>query len=96
MKNPHGVEPTRFIKRKDSKYAIYPSSSDGPIFGYYPYYDIVITDNCNNNSNNRIGDPSYFRYECHPQYRSSLYVNTAGPNSKNYFTVLDYEVFTHN
>ena len=94
MKNPHGVEPTRFIKRKESNCAIECDSVCGPIFGYYSSSDIHITNNCNNNSNNKIGDPSHFQYECHPQYRSSLYVNTAGPDSTNYFSVLDYEVFT--
>ena len=96
MKNPHGVEPTRYMT-KDSKYAITCRGDCGPTFGFdYPNYDILITNNCNNNSNNWIGDPSYFCYKCHPQYKSSLFVNTAGPNSNNYFTVLDYEVFTHN
>ena len=32
-------------------------------------------------------------YECHPEYKSSLFVNTAGPNEKNCFSVLDYEVY---
>ncbi len=97
MKNPYGVEPTRYMKKEDGDYAITCMGNFGPTFGSdYPFCDILIKDNCNNNSNNRIGDPSSFRYEYHPQYKSSLYVNTAGPDSYNYFTVLDYEVFTHN
>lgn len=35
-------------------------------------------------------------YECHPEYKCSLFVNTAGPLEKNYCTILDYEVYTHN
>lgn len=35
-------------------------------------------------------------YECHPEYKFSLFVNTAGPNKENLFSVLDYEVYTHN
>ena len=33
-------------------------------------------------------------YECHPQYKSSLFVNTAEADERNYFSVLDYEVYT--
>ena len=32
-------------------------------------------------------------YKYHPPYKSSSFVNTAEPSEKNYFTVLDYEVF---
>ena len=32
-------------------------------------------------------------YECDPDYKCSLFVNTAGPDDTNYFSVLDYEVF---
>ena len=32
-------------------------------------------------------------YECHPEYKSSLFVNTAGSDKANKFSVLDYEVF---
>ena len=32
-------------------------------------------------------------YECHPEYKSSLFVNTAEPDNKNFFSLLDYEVF---
>ena len=35
-------------------------------------------------------------YECHPQYKKSLFVNTAGPDEVNYFEISSYEVFTHN
>ena len=35
-------------------------------------------------------------YDCHSQYKSSLFVNTAGPDEENFFIVSDYEVFTYN
>ena len=34
MKNAHGVEPTRYMKRKESDWAIECSSNCGPVFGY--------------------------------------------------------------
>ena len=95
MKNPHGVEPTRYIKREESDCAIDCDSYYGPIFcGNYDY-DIGIVNNCNV-WRCSIGNVGTFGYECHPQYKSSLFVNTAGPDEDNYFSVLDYEVYTHN
>ena len=41
-----------------------------------------------------INNNSTKGYECHPKYKSSLYVNTATPDERNYFSVLDYEVYT--
>ena len=92
MKNPHGVPPTRYMKRKESKYAIVCNPKWGPIFGCR---DICIGDNCNkedscfiDNNNNNHG------YECDPQYkRSYLFANIAGSNFDNKFIVLDYEVY---
>ena len=48
LKNPHGVEPTRYMKRRESYYAFRCYPHYGPIFGnYYWSYDIFINDNCN-------------------------------------------------
>ena len=44
MKNPHGVEPTRYMKREDSDRAIECYPENGPIFGFG--CDIGICDNC--------------------------------------------------
>ena len=44
LKNAHGVEPTRFMKRKESKYAIECNPYDGPTFGES---DIYIDCSCN-------------------------------------------------
>ena len=88
LKNPHGVEPTRFMKRKEFRYAIVCDPYHGPLFGG----DILICirDNLSLCSNENDGTLSY---ECHPEHKSSLFVNTAGPDEYNYFSVLDFEVY---
>ena len=93
MKNPHGVEPVRYMKRKESEYAIYSYSYRGPIFGDVYDGNIYITQDCNKKNSCWIVNNNRRVYECHPEYRSSLFVNTAGPDEKNYFSVLDYEVY---
>ena len=94
MKNAHGVSPTRYMKKKGSKTAIRCNSFDGPLFGNYTS-DIYIGDKCNEENSCWIIYPSCFQYECHPKYKSSLYVNTASPDNSNFFSVLDYEVYTY-
>ena len=89
LKNPHGVQPTRFMNR-NNYFAIMCRTNCGPRFNY----DILISDNCNTVNNCYINDnDGTHGYECHPEYKSSLFVNTAGPNETNLFTVLDYEVY---
>ena len=95
MKNAHGVEPTRFMKKKESKEAIGCSPNWGPLFGKNAS-DIYIGDNCTKESSCWINPSSAFQYEYHPQYKSSLYVNTSDPDHDNNFSVLDYEVYTSN
>ena len=90
MKNPHGVEPTRFMKRKGSSKAILCNPECGPVF----YADVCIH-LFNNLNNTFINNDGTHAYECHPEYKSSLFVNTAGPDESNRFSVLDYEVYTH-
>ena len=91
MKNPHGVEPTRYMKREESRYAIGCDPDCGPVF----CGDICIRDNCNKEDSCFIHNDGEGAYECHPEHRSSLFVNTAGPDEPNHFSVLDYEVYTH-
>ena len=97
MKNPHGVEPTRYMKREESEYAIICNSEYGPCFGYETYngYDLFVNDHCNKKNSYYIASDDTTGYECHPEYKKSLFVNTSGSDDKNYFSVLDYEVFTH-
>ena len=92
MKNAHGVELTRYMKKENSKEALFCSPNYGPIFGCF---DIGIDDNCNEEGSCYINSPSHFQYEYHPEYKSSLYANTNGPDKRNNFSVLDYEVYTH-
>ena len=40
-----------------------------------------------------IDNDGNHKYDCHPEYKKSLFVNTAGPDETNVFSVLDYEVF---
>ena len=94
MKNPHGVEPTRFMKRKESSSAIECIPECGPIFGNDYHYDIGIRDNCNKNGGWTCYGNSDSSYECNNSLKQSLFVNTAGPNEQNNFSVLDYEVFS--
>ena len=95
MKNPYGVEPTRFLKKKDNKYAICCDPHCGPIFG--SSFDIGINSNCNNKNggwtNYGNSDGSY---ECRSPLKRSLFVNTDEPDQINWFKVSDYEVFTYN
>ena len=92
LKNPYGVEPTRYIQREDSRCAIGCVPNEGPLFGHV----INIHNNCNEEKSCAIDNHLLREYECHPEYEHSLYVNTAEPFSKNPFTVLDYEVFEQN
>ncbi len=93
MKNPHGVEPTRYMKKQEIKGAIGCSPYWGPVFGN-DYGDITIADECTKENSCWINPPNAFQYECHPEYKSSLYVNTSGPDNSNRFLVLDYEVYS--
>ena len=91
MKNPHGVEPTRYMKREESDCAIDCFPDDGPIFGD----DIKLSNEFFEENSYYIHNNGEGAYEYHPEYKSSLFVNTAGPDEENYFSVLDYEVYTH-
>ena len=93
MKNRHGIEPTRFLKKKDNNRAIRCNPSYGPIFGYGR--DIGIDDNCNHDKGGWT-NYGYGSYECKNSLKKSLFVKTAGPDQINYFKVSDYEVFTYN
>ena len=80
------------MKREDSDRAINCDLRYGPIFG--SGCDIGIRDNCNKNGGWTCYGNSDSSYECNNSLKQSLFVNTAGPNEKNDFSVLDYEVFS--
>ena len=90
MKNAHGVEPTRYMKREESDCAINCDPDNGPIFND----DIYIDDNCNEDDSCWIENDGTRGYECHPEYKKSLFVNSTGTDGKNRFSVFDYEVFS--
>ncbi len=77
------------MKRKESKETIKCACNIGPTFSD----DIRINDNCERVDSCYINNDGTHGYECHPQYKKSLFVNTAKPDERNYFSVLDYEVF---
>ncbi len=75
------------------KIAITCCPKGGPSFGCY-FGDIYITNCCNREHECSIRNDGTGGYECHPEYKSSLFVNSDGPNNRNTFSVLDYEVYT--
>ena len=79
------------MKRKESKWAIYCFPYCGPEF-----CDDIFSDQFFKENSCYIHNDGKHAYKCHPEYRSSLFVNTAGPYEQNNFSVLDYEVYTHN
>ena len=93
MKNRHRIEPSKFMKKKNSNRAIGCTPSYGPIFG--SGHDIGIRNNCNRDKGGWT-NYGYASYECRSPLKSSLFVNTAGPDQQNNFKVSDYEVFTYN
>ena len=80
------------MKRKESKCAIYCAFYSTIAFGYD---DIRINDHCDCVDSCYINNDGKGGYECHPEYKSSLFVNTAGPDEENRFSILDYEVYTY-
>ncbi len=88
MKNAHGVEPIRFMKRKESNCAISCIPEYGPSFG--ADISMLVKRNLSLCYIHNDGEEGY---ECHSEYKSSLFVNTAEPDEENKFSVLDYEVF---
>ena len=90
LKNPHGVEPTRFLKKKNGSSVLFCNSKLGPCFAH----DISICDRCNIEKsytlcNDGFPDGCY----CHPSLKASLFVDSDEPTIQNNFKVLDYEVF---
>ena len=96
MKNAHGIESTRFMKIEENQYGIRCDPYRGPIFDNINCSDICINNNCNEEESCFIYNNGSRGYDCHPEFKSSLFVNTAGLDKENCFSVLDYEVYTHN
>ena len=98
MKNPHGVEPTRFMKsKKDDAFAILCEPNYGPVFGGYGDnendYSMYIYNRCNKKNGCSIGNNGTLGFKSHHHHKKSLFVDTAEHNEMNYFSLLDYEVY---
>ena len=93
LENPHGVPPTRLNKLVQSEYAIEGDLRCGPIFGNNEGSDLTIHMDCDQDNHCTIDNDGTYGYECHPIYKSSLFVNTNDPECQNTFAVDDYEVF---
>ncbi|KAK8809682.1 hypothetical protein WA158_000625 [Blastocystis sp. Blastoise] len=89
LSNEHGIPPTQYLHNGIGR-GIYCRSSYGPVFGGGS--DIYIGDNCHTNNNNALTNSKSFTTVNTPQ-KHSLFVNTANANSRNDFTVEDYEVW---
>ena len=83
------------MKKENSATTISCCPNCGPIFGN-GNSDICIANDCNEEGSCFINNNNTRGYECHPEYKSSLYVNTSDPDYSNSFSVLDYEVYTSN
>ena len=95
LKNPHGVPPTQYMKKEDSKCAILCDPENGPIFGNNVISaDIFIGNNCNEEDSCFINNNGNQQYNCNSDYKESLFVHTNKVNRANKFSVFDYEVFT--
>ena len=86
------------MKKRDSAYVIGCVPEFGPVFCDGEKYgaDILIGDKCNREDSCLIENDGKKGYECHPIYKSSLFVNSARRNDPNSFSVSDYEVFACN
>ena len=77
------------MKRKGSRGAIECNPNNGPTF----CSDIRIYSDNSNMDKCIIWNNGFNEYECHPYYKSSLFVNNDGLDSQVSFTLSDYEVF---
>ena len=82
------------MKREESEYAIKCSSHYGPVFGKDSNSDIFICDRCNEKKC-YINNDGTHGYNCNKTYQKSLFVDTAGADEANVFTVSDYEVYAY-
>ena len=95
MKNPHGVEPTRFMKRKESDITLECSTENGPCFsGEKKYSDMVIME-WNDIIGCLISNDGENGFECHPKYKVALYASDCSKSSNllAFVPIIDYEVY---
>ncbi|KAK8809800.1 hypothetical protein WA158_000743 [Blastocystis sp. Blastoise] len=87
LSNEYDIPPTKY-DILDPYNALYCNKNRGPDF-----MDICISDDCHNNNDSYVNEKTtVYAHSLTPQFRS-LFVNTAGPQETNYFTVDEYEVY---
>ena len=94
LKNPHGVPPTRYMKRRESSYSLECAAEYGPDFCNTGYSDLLICKDrirvecfiANNGTNG---------FECHPKYKVALFASDSQHSNEPtiYVSFLDYEVY---
>ncbi|KAK8809598.1 hypothetical protein WA158_000541 [Blastocystis sp. Blastoise] len=89
LSNEHGIPPTKYDHNHHGR-GICCSSSCGPIFGQGS--DICMHSNCHTTSDQAWTESRSFTTVNTPQ-KSSLFVNTNNANTRNLFTVEEYEVW---
>ena len=92
LKNPYGVEPTRYMKKRNRKHAILCDPSCGPLFGYDRWVAIHISDHCfrDNSCYINCDENDYIR---HIFTRLVVFLYAPERGHENCFSVSDYEVF---
>ncbi len=91
LKNPHGIAPTRLMKRKDCFEAIKCNPFYGPLFGNG--FAICIRNNCNKEKSCSISSSNNSGYMCDLSFNPSMFVSTNTTEGDALFSVLDYEVY---
>ena len=94
LKNPHGVEPTQFMKRKECEYSLECTSNYGPDFCNNGYSDLIIC-NIDGTVECFIANNGTNGYKCHPEYKVALYASNSHYSEEPnlYIPVLDYQVY---
>ena len=85
------------MKREECDRVIVCTPECGPVFGNIndvSNADIFIKNKCNKENSCYINNNGNNAYNCHPEYKSSLFVDSNEPDESNLFSVEDYEVFT--
>lgn len=90
LKNPQGVDPKRFMKRKETYRAIMTHITAGPVFGNS---DLFVGAKCKNEHYCSIKSDIDQDYEYDPQYKSSLFTDWNEQEQAYSFAIYDYEVF---
>ena len=90
LKNPCGVEPTRYKKKANTIAAISCNPYYSPMFGSN---ELCLENNCNVEQCS-IHNYDDHGYECHFEYKLSMLVSADCSKEENKFLVSDFEVYT--